>query len=718
MSTNGVSLNGVLFRTVAEVQQAVKEGKLTPEQGKNIGALLGAPQEADEAGTKVEQNPTKLTQEEAQEAQANRAAAQQKANDEVAQMKAAAQQPAKEEKITSDKVDGELAALQAKDPSKAAQDTTILKEGLGKIDTKEKAKAEGFSNKAAKKVARAARKDLSRIDTFDAVEKIFTDKKEYEAAVKAAKADGTWNKDLPKYTLLQGKALEGAKKMAKDSAAQVDKAKADYDKYKKIFDNAASKADQYQAFREMCKAAETMAKNLNASQMFDADGNLNTDAYKNTMLQYSGTDFKGNLDERKALKEAADVKKRKTKPMFEAAGIDVEKDMTWAYRGAALIGGVGMGALTGLLGGGAVATAVAQVVSTATSTATATATASATATANIDKHVYYEGIMGDVFEDYFGDSVTTTVVSSATTTVTNTVTKTGEAVARASISRASQALRGAIGALPAAILSAAMIKDRGGKDAFNGLTPLQVLNDAKQVRGKANQEIVQKIIDLPNITASQKAAILQAAYGDNTAKKVNTQELVAAYTAAQYLNDHPELVNPQEKPEGPTSTPPTTTPTTPVTPPTTQPVENTDPCERKVQDGFNFKFKPGWGPSQYGEALGLRGKALREFINQFRADNNLDRQGIKFTKEPYIRSKYTLDGKEYDFGDQDAIQKKLDNYHPTIKYDNSKVGTKSIQAHKASGHWVTDCDFTYKGHKYKKGDIVPNEVINAIRGNK
>lgn len=43
------------------------------------------------------------------------------------------------------------------------------------------------------------------------------------------------------------------------------------------------------------------------------------------MLQYAGADLKGNLDERKALKESADVSKREAKKMLEAAGLDVEK---------------------------------------------------------------------------------------------------------------------------------------------------------------------------------------------------------------------------------------------------------------------------------------------------------------------------------------------------------------------------------------------------------
>lgn len=522
-----------------DIDALVKNGTINKEQATAIGKMLKSESQDLNQGITVEAG-TQGTQAD----RAARAAAHQQQTEEVAKMKAASQSQA-------DKMQEEL---EAKDPGKYATDTSILREGTNKLKTKEDAEAAGF--KHARKVARAARRINGRIDSFEAVEKIYTNKEEYKAAVKKAKADGTWDKDNPKYTLLDGDELEGAKKMQQESAKKVDEALKNYNKFKEIYENPKSDADKMAAFKEMVNAGKQLSENYYASKMFNEDGSINKDGYQKAMLQYAGADLKGNLDERKALKESADVSKREAKKMLEAAGLDVEKDYTWAMRAGTLAVGVGTGALAGLLGGGLAATAVATAVSKSTATATASATATATN--------HWTASNG---EEFF-DSVEAT--DTQTTTVTNTATD----VARAadSISSGQMALRGAIGALPAAILSAALVKDRGGADAFNGLTAEQVLKNAGQVKGKTNKEIVQKIIDLPNLTTTQKAAILHAAYGNDTAKKVNTEELVAAYTAADYLDKHPELVAPEKGSTPPTTTPPTTTPPT-TTPPTTTPAD-------------------------------------------------------------------------------------------------------------------------------------------------
>lgn len=535
MSTNGV--NGATpsrAQLVAQLEAAQKRGDYA-EVSRLGQAILKFDEEASKGGIEVESNPT--AQPLTEEQQAAKDAAKAQRQKEIEEMKAAAQ---------------------GKNAGAYADDMGVLREGTDKIKTKEGAISEGFSQKNAKKIAKAAKKVNNRIDGYEAVQRIYTNKDEYKKAVEAAKKDGTWDKDNPKYTLLEGKSLEGAQKMQQEASQKVDEALKNYKKYEAIYNNPKSEADKQQAFREMCDAAKLLSENYNASKMFDEGGNINKEAYQKTMLQYSGTDLKANLDERKALRESADVSKRKAKDMFEAAGLDVEKDYTWAMRAGTLAVGVGTGALVGLLGGGLAAQAVATAVSSATATATATATGTNVTITDITASNGEQFI--DVVEDPF--SVSETV----TTTVTNTVTETGVDA----VSRGTMAGRGALAALPAAILSAALAKDNGGADAFNGLTAEQVLKNAGQVKGKANKELVQKIIDMPNLTTNQKAAILHAAYGDNTAKKVNTEELVAAYTAAKYLDEHPELVNPTENE---TSTPPTTT--TPTTPTTTTPTITT-----------------------------------------------------------------------------------------------------------------------------------------------
>jgi len=614
MSTQGVNgANLTRAQLIAQLEAAQKTGNYA-EVSRLSQAILKFDEDAKKGGTEVEQNPNAQPLTEEQQAAKDAAKAQQEA--EIAKMKAASQ-----------------------GAGQYASDMDILRDGTEKIKTKEGAQAAGFKN--AKKIAKAAKKVNSRIDGYEAVEKIYTNKDEYKKAVSAAKKDGTWDKDNPKYTLLDGKALEGAKRMQADSAKKVDEALKNYKRFEAIYNNPKSDADKQQAFKEMCDAAKLLSENYNASQMFDENGNINKEAYQKTMLQYSGTDLKANLDERRALKESADVSKGKTKQMFKAAGLDIEKDYTWAMRAGTLAVGVGTGALAGLLGGGLAATAVANAVATATASATATATATATGTNTTITDVTASNgeQFIDVTEDVFN------VTETATTTVTSSATKAATDVATDAVSKGTMAGRGALAALPAAILSAALVKDTGGKDAFNGLSAEQVLKNAQQVKGKANKELVQKIIDMPNLTTNQKAAILHEAYGDNTGKKVNTEELVAAYTAAKYLDEHPELVTPQQATTGTTSTPTVSTPT--VSTPTVSTPTVSTPTEEEcheVETKKDFAKLP----------------------------------IMKYRIGPwYISHGYTYeDGSKLSEADRRALQKELTKGENAIRYSNDDKGKR------------------------------------------
>lgn len=629
MGTQGVNGASNLSRAqlVANLNAAT-----TPEEKLKAKAALFDFDEAAKAkgGAEVEHAEAKPLTDEEKKAKAEAKAQQ---NAEIAKMKEAAT---------------------AKDAGEYASDTKILKEETEKLKTKEGAAAEGFEH--ARKVSKAARRINGRLDSYEAVEKIYTNKDEYKAAVKQAKADGTWDKDNPKYTLLDGKALEGAKRMQEESSKKVDEALKNYNKFKEVYENPKTEADKMAAFKEMVNSAKQLSENYNTSKMFNEDGSINKDAYQKAMLQFSGTDMKANLDERKGLKESADVSKRKAKEMFEAAGLDVEKDYTWAMRGGALAVGVGTGALAGLLGGGLVATAVA----TATATATATVTNSWTAS------------NGEEFFDQAESSDTQSAAASASD----------------KLSGGQMALRTGLAALPAAILSAVLIKDKGGKDAFNGLSAEQVLKNAKQVKGKANQEIMQKIIDLPNLTTTQKAAIIHTAYGNDTGKKVNTEELVAAYSAAKYLDSHPELVTPQ-KAEAPKPPEPPKPPKPPVEEP---------PCIKKEDDiakDVTVKHRSGMGPYQYAEALGIPAKYRSEFIAKFREDNNMDRAGTKFNKTPVIQKDYTFkDGTTVHVADEaNEAQDKIDKYN-LGKVDPFKGKQHSVRGREVQiikGQWVY-CD--------------------------
>lgn len=669
MSTQGVNGANISNLSAAQLEAKLKQA-FDKKDWNQVQIFSKALEEKKNAGTEVEHND-KAQPQTAEQAEA-KAVANKKANDEIAQMKAKAEELQKQ--------------TTAKAEEKYVTNTNILREGTKALDTKEEVQAEfgDLKKRTARKIAKAADNVNGRLDTFDAVEHIYTDKAEYKKAVEQAKADGTWNKDNPKYTLLDGKELEGAKKMQQEAQAKVDDALKQYNTFKEIYENPKTEADKQKAFQEMVNAAKQLNSNYNASKMFNEDGSINKDGYQKAMLQFSGADFKANLDERKALKENAGLKrKRQTKEMFRAAGLDIEKDYTWAMKAGTLALGVGTGALTGLLGGGAVAQAVASATATATSTATATATADGT------YYHEFQGPDGSIHAIQGGEVVT----ESATATSTETAKDVQTAVAK--ISKGKQALRGALGALPAALLSAAFVKDKGGKDAFNGLTAEEILKNAGQVKGKANKALVQQIIDLPNITTTQKAAILHAAYGDNTGKKVNTEELVAAYTAAKYLNSHPELVNPEkaDKPAG--DTPPVETQPVETPPVVTPPVKDTVPNILKTKDqekDVQIQHRTGMGPWQYGEALGIPRKHMREFINQFRQDNSMDTGGHKFNKTPIIQKTYTFaDGTTVDVAkDKKEAQDKVNNYNlgKVDPFNGKQTSVNGRDVIKIGGQWV------------------------------
>lgn len=539
MEPNSVTVNGLTLSSVTDVQAALKAGKITQAQAQAF-ALLFPPKEENKGGTEVEHAEDQpLTEEQ----QAVKQDARQKELDEIAAMK---------EK-----------SKDASDAGRFATDTDALRRQQEKYNTKEKAQEHfGLGDKfkdrrAAKKIAKAANQNIESMNQFDALEKIYTNKEEYKAAVEKAKQDGTWDKDNPKYTLLDGKPLEGARHLQEAAAKKVEDALKSYRLNEEIYNNAKTPEDKRAAFEVMKQAAAEINDNYLASQMFDKDGNVNTEAYQKAMLQYAGSDFKGNIDERKVLAKDADVKKRHTDNMLEAGGLDAEKDYTWAMRAGVFVAGLGSGALAGLLGGGATATAVATAVATATSSATATAHSSATA--ELDVNIPTPGGEYNAF-------ITTTVENTVTTTVVNTATSTVTDTATKAISNGTKALNGLLGSALPSILAALAVKDNGGKDVFNGAAVMDVLENPDQVKGRQNKTIMNQLVDM-EITGDPvrdkiiKAALLNEAMSDKTGKKVNTRELLAAYAAAEELKDHPELVTPEKNEE--VTTPPSTTPPAP-----------------------------------------------------------------------------------------------------------------------------------------------------------
>lgn len=557
MGTQGV--NGAIQTQRAQLQAQIDAAYAKKDFAKlqeATTALLKFDAEHKTKETQVEHTDAQPLTPEQQQA---KDAANKKALDEIAAMKQEASQI--------------IDKYQSKRDDVAATDTEALR-GQEKYSTKETASEEfNVTGLKAKKIAKAARQNLEAMDNYDAVEKIFTNEEDYKAAVKKAKEDGTWDKDKPKYTLLDGKALEGAKTLHEKSKESVNNALKSYHTYEDRYLQAEEalknpnltpeekkdlESTKNKSMYVMMQAAKYIQRDYNASQMFNEDGTINKEAYQKTMLQYTGTDFKAGLDERKVLKGSAEVKNKTTKDMFEAAGLDVRKNYTGIMKAGAATLALGTGALTGLLGGGVVAQAVAS----ATATATATATASATATATN----HWTASNG---EEFF-DSVEASDFQS--TTVTSTATKVSEAASR--ISKGEMALRGLAGAVLPAVVAAITVKDNGEKDIFNGASVNEVLSQKSKVSGKANQAIMDKILQTEitgdaNRDKEIKAAILQTAIGERTGKSVNTRELLAAYEAVKFIKDNKDLIG-----EGEISTPPISTPTTPEPEPTPEPEED------------------------------------------------------------------------------------------------------------------------------------------------
>lgn len=680
MGTNGVNGANQAQRAqlVAQLNAASAKGDFAKVQELSTAILKFDEKSKTTSETTVEHADTPpLTTEQ----QAKKAELQQKLAAEVAEMKAAAQYKAPDTKTEAQNV---LNEFQSKRDNIAATDTKALR-GQERYDTKDEAAVEfDVTGRKAKKIAKAATKNLEAMNRYDAVEKIYTNEDEYKAAVKQAKEDGTWDKDNPKYTLLDGKALEGAKRLHEKSKTSVEEALKSYNKYKDIYENGATPADKNKAFQVMVKAAEYIQRDYNASQMFNEDGSVNTEAYQKTMLQYTGSDFKAGLDERKVLKGSAEVKNKTTKDMFEAAGLDVRKNYTGVMKAGAATLALGTGALTGLLGGGVVAQAVASAAATATATATANATATATN--------HWTASNG---EEFF-DSVEAT--DTQTTTVTSTATKVAEATNK--ISKGEMALRGLAGAVLPAVIAAITVKDRGEKDIFKGASVDEVLSQKAKVSGKANQAVMDKILNM-EITGDKnrdkeiKAAILQTSIGERTGKSVNTRELVAAYEAANFVKNNPHLVEP-EKTKEPVSTPAVSTPT--VTTPVTPPPEEED-CYNVNEENIRseipvIKYGGPWHYSKLyvnGDGTELSEADRRAVQKQLSSGDNAIQNSIDENKKltgRALKKEFQLpNGKTVKLAD-DAVDR-ANNLQ-------GKPGGKSDRKYNTASDgklmWATDCD--------------------------
>lgn len=232
---------------------------------------------------------------------------------------------------------------------------------------------------------------------------------------------------------------------------------------------------------------------------FYQDGKFSSDLYKQEMAKWVGTDYKMNLDEKSALSAGGDrMSKGDAKKAAKYAGIDVEKDLTWLYKAGAFLGvaaaGTGLGAITGGM---------------------------VTGKANFNSYVVGNHQNGT--SEILGEQHTSS----------NAKAK----------GRQIGAWAGLIGSLPGAILAAAQAKDNGEKDVFQNAEAEKVVKDPDGILNVTEKDgcrtIARAILALPNLSENEKIATLEYAYGKNTGKTVNRNELIAAYEAAKQINDLP-----------------------------------------------------------------------------------------------------------------------------------------------------------------------------------
>lgn len=311
--------------------------------------------------------------------------------------------------------------------------------------------------------------------------------------------------------------------------------KAEYDANKKA-DKKAGLNPQYIKDKNVRNYIDN-----NRHLFFDENGNFSQDMYKDEVVNWTGADWRLNLDERRALAyegQTDHLTKKAAKNMAKYGGFEIQKDYTNLKRAGVVAGSL------------ALAVGSAYLFPKVT---------------NVDS----ESIVNILHQ--------------------NGVTDFNVSEIRDKIKRKSVNPTAALfAALPPAILAASLIKDKTDKDVFTETEAARIVkeeNGTKRVMDEhGNREIVQAIKDLPNLNDDQKIMALMYAYGQGTGKKVNERELIAAYEAAKaaddYIANHGQIdPNPNPNPQ-PTPQPqpqPTPEPVNPAPQPTPQPQPQPEP---------------------------------------------------------------------------------------------------------------------------------------------
>ena len=436
----------------------------------------------------------------------------------------------------------------------------------------------------------------------------------------------------------------------------------DKDEYKKNKDKdeAAGFIPEYVKNKKVREMVETHPERFyetdkDGKLVLDENGNkiFSSDKYKLTMREFTGLDYKLNLDERKAGAKEFGVKKRHMKKAVKYGNFEYERDLTPLYKTGAVVGSLGLGALIGSSVG-----------------------------ANFNSNVY--GIHADGSKELLGHQ-------SSNAGIVNPI-------------------KGALAAAPAAIALGILVKDNGYADVFQGLSAEEIVAQGTSgIKGDANKKIVQGILDLEHLPDDLKAEAMKVAYGQATGKKVNERELIAAYELAKKADEQYAQLDIQPTP--PVDPEPDPTPT-PVPTPTPEPTPTPDPepielCEYEVcsEEGTepkSYTIKYGNYPSgiimdMYGVKYGTpEYRQIRDAV--------YEASGYKRNTNLKVGDKFTLP--DVKVGDKvySAIMENEDKVRKGDVINNGlKLGRTNKVVKSGDKYYIQDC----------KGNIKMDEKING-----
>lgn len=442
----------------------------------------------------------------------------------------------------------------------------------------------------------------------------------------------------------------------------------DKDEYKKNKDKdeAAGFIPEYVKNKKVREMVETHPERFyetdkDGKLVLDENGNkiFSSDKYKLTMREFTGLDYKLNLDERKAGAKEFGVKKRHMKKAVKYGNFEYERDLTPLYKTGAVVGSLGLGALIGSSVG-----------------------------ADFNSNVY--GIHADGSKELLGHQ-------SSNAGIVNPI-------------------KGALAAVPAAVALGILVKDNGYADVFQGLSAEEIVKQGTSgIKGDANKKIVQGILDLEHLPDDLKAEAMKVAYGQATGKKVNERELIAAYELAKKADEQLAQLDIQPTPPvepDPEPTPvPTPVPTpdpeptpvpTPVPTPEPEPVQlcEYEVCSEEGTEPKSYTIKYGNYPSgiimdMYGVKYGTpEYRQIRDAVYEasgYKRNTNL-KVGDKFTlPDVKVGDKVYSANVENDVRTGDVVNNGL------------KLGRTNKVVKSGDKYYIQDC----------KGNIKMDEKING-----